>query len=398
MKIDGMLRWGFLTVILVTLLALGFNVSPVAAQAVKDEWGIITIPKGGTIKIGFGAALSGDYAKLGIDIKNGAQLAVEEKKTIQGFKIALEVGDDQCEGAPSVALAEKLGANPSVVGVVGYMCSGGSIPASDVQNKYKKVMISPSSTAIALTAKGLPVVFRVCPNDGAQGTVAGKFVLEKLKKKNVAIIHDKSAYGQGIADIVKATVEKGGGKVLSYEGITRGDKDFSPVLTKIKPLKPELIYFGGMAAEGALIARQMKDVGIDAIFMSDEGLHDVKDFIGAAGKASEGAYITAPRVEEKAKAVVTFKEKYEKKFGPLGVFSRQGYDATVVLMRAVEKVAKKQPDGSLAVGQKALADAVRATKLEGATGKIAFDAKGDNTGAEWKVTTVKGGKFEDVKK
>lgn len=385
--------------IIIVMLFIGFIglANDSYGQAAKEDWGTYKIPKGGTVKIGFGAALSGDYAKLGIDIKNGSSLALEEKKNIKGFKLSLEAGDDQCEGAPSVALAEKFGADTQIVGVVGYMCSGGSIPASDVHDKYKKVMISPSSTAIALTARNLKVVFRICPNDGVQGAVAGKYILENLKKKNIAIIHDKSAYGQGIADVVKSTIEKAKGKVVAYEGVTRGDKDFTPVLTKIKPLKPELVYFGGMAAEGSLVARQLKDVGIEAIFMGDEGLHDVKDFIQAAGKGAEGSYITAPMADEKSKTVIAFKDKYEKKYGPLGVFSRQGYDAAMVLLNAIDKIGRVEKDGSLAISKKVLADAVRATKFEGATGQVSFNANGDNTGAKWKVTVVKGGKFEDVK-
>jgi branched-chain amino acid transport system substrate-binding protein len=361
-----------------------------------DEWGEIIIPKDKPIKIGFGAALSGAYAKLGIDIQHGAELAISEAKELAGHKWELVAGDDQCEGAPSVALAEKYCADPEIVAVVGFMCSGGSLPASEAMDRCKKIMISPSSTHMDLTRKGFKNVFRVCPNDAAQGVIAGRFIAKELKAKRLAIIHDKSAYGQGIADVVKATAGGMNVEVVAFEGITRGDKDFTAVLTKIKPLKPDVIYFGGMAAEGALIARQIKDVGIKCTFMGDEGLHDEKDFIAAAGKAAEGSYITAPATS-RVKSAIEFEEKFKKKYGPLGVFTRQGYDCTLALIMAIEKSAKKEADGSLVIGKKALADALRSVEFSGATGKVAFDENGDNKGALWKVDIVKAGKFVEFK-
>lgn len=378
-------------------MALSFGVLFWAGVSIgADEWGEITVPKDKPIKIGFGAALSGAYAKLGIDIQHGAELAISEAKELAGHKWELIVGDDQCEGAPSVALAEKYCADPEIVAVVGFMCSGGSLPASDAMDRCKKVLISPSSTHMDLTKKGLKNIFRVCPNDAAQGVIAGKFIARHLKAKKLAIIHDKSAYGQGIADVVKATAGGLNVEIVAFEGITRGDKDFTAVLTKIKPLNPDVIYFGGMAAEGALLARQIKDVGIKCTFMGDEGLHDEKDYIAAAGRAAEGSYITAPATS-KVKSAIEFEEKFKKKYGPLGVFTRQGYDCTLALIMAIEKAAKKEADGSLVIGKKALADALRAVEFSGATGKVAFDENGDNKGALWKVDTVKGGKFVEVR-
>lgn len=376
----------------VFLLAFSFP----AGAAVKDEWGLITIPQGGAIKIGLGTTLSGAYAKLGLDIKNGVEMAVKDKGSILGFQIELRVEDDQCEGAPSVAVAEKFGADPGIVGVVGYMCSGGSIPASDVHNKYKKVMISPSSTADALTARGVPVVFRTAWNDKIQGKAAAQFALRTLKVKKAAVVHDKSAYGQGLADEFRVHFEKGGGKIVAYEGIARGEKDFTPVLAKIKPREPELIYFGGMAAEGALLVRQMKEVGLRSAFMSDDGCYDVKDFIEASGGAAEGSYVTFAKSPEGAK-YAEWKKRYEAQYGPLGAFSAQGYDAAMILLSAIEKVAKMKPDGSLLIGKKALADAIRTLKYEGVTGRLSFDHRGDVVGAIVVVNRVEGKRFVALK-
>ena len=340
-----------------------------------DEWGTITIPPDKPIKIGLGAMLTGDYASMGIDINNGAEMAVHKKATILGHRVILQAEDDGCSGPPSVAIAEKFCNDPLVVGLVGYMCSGGSKPASDIHNKYKVVMISPSSTALELTARNIPIFFRTCWNDKTQARMAAAFVLRR-NWKNVAVLHDKSDYGQSLAEDFAENIRQNGGKILAFEGITRGDKDFSPVLTKIKPQRPQLIYFGGMAAEGSLIVRQMKRVGIKARFMSDDGCYTVKDFIEAGGRAAGGCYVTYAKEPDQA-----WVKKFEAKYGPRQTFSPQAYDAANILMMAVEKVAKKQADGSLVVDKKALRDAIAATKHEGITGKIAFDSHGDRTGS-----------------
>jgi branched-chain amino acid transport system substrate-binding protein len=348
------------------------------AEAVRaaDEWGTITIPAGRPVKIALGAMLTGDYASLGLDIRNGAQMAVQEKKSLAGHPIELQAEDDGCAGPPSVAIAEKVCNDPLVVGMVGYMCSGGSKPASDIHNKYKVVMIAPSSTALELTARNIPIFFRTCWNDRIQASRAAEFAVHK-GWKNVACIHDKSDYGQSLAQDFGKNVTALGGKVLGSEGITRGDKDFSPVLTKIKPLKPELLYYGGMAAEGVLIVRQMKRAGFGkTVFMSDDGCYTEKDFIQAGGTASSGAYITYAKEPDPA-----WVKRFEGQYGPRQTFSPQAYDATNILMVAVEKVVQKQADGSLVIGKKVLRDAVAATRMDGITGKIAFDAHGDRTGS-----------------
>jgi len=372
------------------LIAGLFALHAVTAQA-ADEWGTITIPAGKPVKIALGAMLTGDYASLGLDIRNGAGMAVQEKGTLLGHAIELQPEDDGCAGPPSVAIAEKVCNDPLVVGLVGYMCSGGSKPASDIHNKYKVVMISPSSTALELTARNIPIFFRTCWNDKIQASRAAEFAVKK-GWKNVAAIHDKSDYGQSLAEDFGKNVSALGGKVLAMEGITRGDKDFSPVLTKIKPTKPQLLYYGGMAAEGVLIVRQMKRAGLGkTVFMSDDGCYTEKDFIQAGGASSTGAYITYAKEPDPA-----WVKKFEAKYGPRQTFSPQAYDATKILMTAVEKAAQKQADGSLIIGKKALRDAVAATQMDGITGKISFDSHGDRTGSVvvvYRVAEEKGKRY-----
>ena len=367
--------------------------APKAAPAA--EWGTISIPKGGTIRVGFGAALTGDLAKHGTDIKNGAQFAVDEKGTLKGFKIELRAEDDECSGAASVAVAEKMINDPLVVGFIGNMCSDGAIAASDVYNRARIVMISASATAGGVTAKKLPIVNRTMWSDIVQGAGAAEFALKK-GFKTAAALHDKSAYGQGLADEFKKNFEAGGGKVVAYEVITRGDKDFTPVLTKIKPTNPEIIYLGVTTAEAALLARQIRDVGMQGKYISAEGIYDEKDFIDASGGAAEGTYLTFAKTPEGTK-FQDWKAKIEAKYGPIGAFTAHAYDAVNVLLAAVEKVAIVGSDGRLQIDKKALAEAVRATDLEGVTGRIKFDDKGDRVDPVVVVRQIQGRKLVDVK-
>jgi len=367
------------------LLALGLLVSSAFAE---DEWGTITIPKGKSIHLGFSAALTGDYANLGLDEQNGVQLALEDQGAeLLGFKIELLAEDDQCEGSPAMAIAEKFSADSLFVGIIGHMCSGSSIPASKTFEKNGYVMISPSSTAAEYTARGMQNVFRTCFNDAVQGKVAARYAAEVLKLKTVAVLHDKSQYGQPIAENFKTTFEGLGGKVVTFEGVTRGDKDYRPILTKVKPMKPQAVYFGGMAAEGSLVARQMRDIGIKkALYISDDGCYSVPDFIEGAGEASDGAYVTFARPA--GEEYDAWAKRFEERFGnPPVVFAPQAYDATNALLMGIEKAGKVQDDGSLVIGKKALADAIRSLKFQGATGTVGFTETGDSLSEVivWKV-------------
>ncbi|MCP4404274.1 MAG: branched-chain amino acid ABC transporter substrate-binding protein [bacterium] len=371
---------------ILALLVFGLGIT--SAFALEDEWGVITIPKGKPIHLGFSAALTGDYANLGLDEQNGVQLALEDKGSeVLGFKVELLAEDDQCEGSPAMAIAEKFSADPLFVGIIGHMCSGSSIPASKTFEKNGYVMISPSSTAAEYTARGMENVFRTCFNDAVQGKVAARYAAEVLKLKTVAVLHDKSQYGQPIAENFQNTFEGLGGKVVTFEGVTRGDKDYRPILTKVKPMKPQAVYFGGMAAEGALIARQMRDIGIKkALYLSDDGCYSVPDFIEGAGDASDGAYITFARPA--GAEYDAWAKRFEERFGnPPVVFAPQSYDATNALLMAVEQVAQVQDDGNLLIGKKALADAVRSLEFKGATGKVGFTETGDSLSevVVWKV-------------
>jgi branched-chain amino acid transport system substrate-binding protein len=216
--------------------------------------------------------------------------------------------------------------------------------------------------------------------------VAADFVL-KRKWMKAALIHDKSTYGQGLVDIFKETYTKGGGQVLAYEALTRGDKDFSPILTKIKPLNPEVINFGGMVTEGTLLVRQMRRMGFKSILVGYEGIYSEKDFIQAAGNAAVGAFATYSK-SPGTQVFADWQKKFQAKYGPPIAYAPHAYDSATVLMKAIEKTAQKQPDGSLIIGKKALRDAVAATKFDGITGPVSFDPGGDRIGIAVTVNEV----------
>ncbi|WP_028321169.1 branched-chain amino acid ABC transporter substrate-binding protein [Desulfatiglans anilini] len=371
-----------------TLLSAAILFVFLSLPAAAAEWGTIRIPSGSPVKIGMGTMLTGDYAGMGIDIMHGAEMAVKEKGLILGHPVILQVEDDGCAGPPSVVIAEKFCNDPLIAGVVGYMCSGGSKPASDIHNKYKMVMISPSSTALELTSRKIPIFFRTCWNDRIQAQRAADFAASRGWLR-AAVLHDKSDYGQSLAEDFAQHLETRGGEVLAMEGVTRGDKDFSPVLTKIKPLRPQLVYFGGMSAEGVLVVRQMQRVGIRAKFLSDDGCFTEKDFIQAGGRAATGSFVTYAQEPDPA-----WVAHFESMYGPRQTFSPQAYDAATILLMAVESAAERQPDDSLLIDKRRLRDALAATDHEGVTGRIVFDTNGDRTGSVVAVYEVveEGGK------
>jgi len=340
------------------------------------------------IKIGVAGPMTGDQAKMGTDFKNGVTLAVEEwnsKGGLLGKKIEIMVEDDQHEPKQAVSIANKI-VNAGAVGIIGHFNSSCSIPASDVYNRAGIPMITPASTNPQLTEKGYKGVSRVCGRDDQQGKVGAEFVINKLKLKKIAIIHDKTTYGQGLADEFKKFIT-GQVEVVYYGGIIQGDKDFKTVLTAMKDKKPELIYFGGIYPEAGLIVRQAKELGITVPLMSGDGTIDPKFIEIAGAKAAEGTYLTFSPDARKIPTAKTFIDSYEKKFGELGPYSMYAYDAANVMLTAIKEAGTT--DG------KTVIEKLHSVEFSGAAGKVKFDAKGDITVAPYVVWITKNGKFEE---
>ena len=211
---------------------------------------------------------------------------------VLGRKLRLEIGDDACDPKQAVAVANQL-ASKKVVFVAGHYCSGSSIPASDVYAEEGIYKISPGSTNPTLTERGAKYknVFRVCGRDDQQGVIGADFVTEKFKGKVVAIVHDKSQYGKGLADFAKARFNEKGVKEALYEGINVGDKDFSALISRLKQAKVEAVYFGGYFTEAGLIARQAKEQSLNIALMGGDALM-TNEFASIAGPAGDTAFMT----------------------------------------------------------------------------------------------------------
>jgi branched-chain amino acid transport system substrate-binding protein len=339
-----------------------------------------------TVKIGVAGPMTGDQSKMGMDFRNGVTLAVEEwnaKGGVLGKKIELLIGDDQHDPKQAVSVSNKL-INDGIAGVIGHFNSSCSIPASDIYNRAGIPMISPGSTNPQFTEKGYKGVFRVCGRDDQQGKVGAEFATKHLKLKKVAVIHDKTTYGQGLADEFKKALGEGV-EVVYYGGVVQGDKDFKSVLTTIREKDPELIFFGGIYPEAGLLVRQAKELGIWAPFMSGDGTIDPK-FIEIAGvQAAERTYLTFSPDPNNIPSAKEFLKNYNAKFGEIGPYSIYAYDAANILLTAIKEA--NTAEGS------AIIDKLHSMEFSGAIGKIRFDAKGDVTSAPFVVWITKGGKF-----
>ena len=365
---------------ILTALLLAVGVAIVSGPTAGDAQGK------GTIKIATQSPLSGGQAALGEGIKLGAQLAVEKFKgnlEKAGFKVELVPFDDQAKPDVGVANAKNINADKDIMVVIGHLNSGVAIPSSEVYKEVSLAMISPANTNPTVTDRGYKNVYRVCGRDDVQGVVGAEFA-KAQNTKSVYVIHDKTAYGQGIADFFKADAEKKGIKVIGFEG-TEEKSNFDPLLTPIKAKNPDLIYFGGIYEQAGPFFKQAREKGIKAKFMGPDGL-DSSDLTKIAGKAVVGMNYTSVAgpvsVYPQAKQ---FADEYKKKFSKNPEpFAAQAYDSTAIAIKALEAVTK----GGKAPTREAVSEAVRAVKHTGITGAVEFDEKGDPKKALYFVLQV----------
>lgn len=391
-------------VALVVTACAGATATQEAAQQTttqyEDEWGVVVVKVGEPIKLGFSAALSGaGLDVLGIDEQRGAELALADKGQVLGHDVVLVAEDDLCSGEGGVTVANKFVSDPSIVAVVGNMCSSGCLAAMDIFADHNYTQVSPSCTGVVLTTRGNVAFNRVCWNDKIQGPAAAQFVREILGVERIATIHDGSPYGEGLVGEMAKAFEDMGGTVVAQEAVNVGDTDMRPLLERIKAQDPQLIYFGGFVAEGAYLASQRVDVGMeDVLFMGADGIL-ANDFISAAGEAAEGVYASAANPAEAGPGMEGFLQAYESKYGeePPAPFHAHAYDAAMVILNAIEKVAQTDAEGNLQIGRKALNEAIRGTEgYQGLSGIITCDANGDCGTGTVAVSQVQNGAFEVV--
>lgn len=329
-----------------------------------------------TVKIGCAAPLTGDQAQLGIDTCNGVKLAVEEANAkgigIPGSRFEALALDDQHIPAQAVNVAKKFVADSSVLAVMGHFNSSCTKPASAIYHEARLVQLTAVSTNPEISRQGFDTFFRTAATDDVQGPRGAHYAAQQLKVKKIFVIDDKTTYGKGLADEFEKEALKLGLQILGHEGITQGDKDFSPLLTKIKPLEPELIYFGGIYPEGALLVRQARGLGMTTQFMGGDGLANPLFIQLATPEIAEGVYATMIGGDvRKVPTAQEFIKTYESKYGTMGQWSAYSYDATNILIQAIVKAGKKDREEVLR--------AMRAIpEFSGITGSVVFDEKGDN--------------------
>ncbi len=327
------------------------------------------------IKFGSVQPLTGPQAEMGQDLANGQRLAVEEANArggVLGKKLELVVMDDMADPKEAVSAANKLVSDPGIVAVVGHLNSGATIPASTIYNAAGVCMITPAATNPKVTTQGFRNVFRACITDAVQGPLAADFAIDTLGVSSMCVLHDKTAYGQGLAEQFRDRAVERGAEVLLFEGIIEGDRDFSAVLTRIKTHNPDLIYFGGMYPEGGLLVKQARNLGISAMFMTGDGCYN-PEFMEIGGPESETAIVSflAPPWGEQPQAA-EFVQRFKKRFGqPVKTYAPFGYDCVNVLIKAIRR-AGKADRGSII-------EAMRDPGFfhDGVIGKTQFDEYGD---------------------
>jgi branched-chain amino acid transport system substrate-binding protein len=386
--------------LLIQLLALTIptaliltNGSPASAQQAKsdfkveDPMGVVKIKPGEPVHIACWFVVAGPDASLGTDTKRGVEIAVENKEgKVLGFPLKLSVQDTGCNAEGGQAAATKLAADPTIVAAIGSTCSSEARPGAPILWKAGIATVSPSATSPDLTdptkrGREFDGFLRTAHNDKVQGAVAAEFAWKQLRGKRAATIHDGSIYAEKLQAIFAETFKKLGGTITSQEAVAPTDTDMRPVLTKIATGKPEFIYYPVFIAAGGHITRQVKEVkGLEKVaLMGADGIFS-PDFYKAAGEAAIGMYHSSPDFSAFGAGYKTFLERHQKKYGekPIAPFHAHAYDAAMMIFAAIEKVAKKGPDGTLYIGRRALRDALYATKsFKGLTGNLTCDKYGD---------------------
>ena len=338
------------------------------------------------VKIGVGGPMTGSSAAFGSMLKNGAEQAAEDINAaggILGQKIQLFIGDDASKPEQGVSAANKF-VGDGVKYVIGHFNSGVSIPTSaEVYSENNILQITPASTNPRFTERGLWNVFRTCGRDDQQGAVAAKYIVDKLKDKRIAVLHDKTPYGKGLADETQKAMNAGGVKEVLYEGINPGERDYSAIVTKLKAQRAEVLFWGGLHGEAGVLLRQMREQGLNTVMIGGDGIATA-ELAAIAGDAVEGTLMTfGPDPTKRPDAAEVLKKFEAKKINPES-YTLYSYAAVQVVKLAAEKA------GTL--DTKKVAEVIHSgMTFQTVLGKLSFDKKGDRTDADYVMYVWKKG-------
>lgn len=335
------------------------------------------------IKLGVAGPITGPNATFGAQLKNGAEQAIADINAaggVLGQKLVLTVGDDVSDPKQGVSVANKF-VGEGVKWVVGHFNSGVTMPTSEIFAENGIIQITPAATNPKITERGLWNIFRTCGRDDQQGKLWSDYVVKNLKDKKIAVVHDKTTYGQGLADAAKGFMNAAGVKEVLYEGVNTGEKDYSALVSKIKASGAEVVMWGGLHTEGGLIVRQMRDQGVKATMLSGDGITD-DEFATIGGEGVIGTLMSFgpdPRKNPAAKdAVAAFKAK---NYDPQA-YTLYSYAAVQVFKQAAEKAGSVDP--------KKMAEAMHSgMAFKTVLGEIAYDKKGDRKDVDYVMYTWK---------
>jgi branched-chain amino acid transport system substrate-binding protein len=344
------------------------------------------------VKIGHAGPLTGPISHLGKDNENGVLLALEEANkagvVIGGEKIKFEMlsEDDQGDPKQGTIVAQKL-VDAKVAGLIGHLNSGTTIPASKLYHDAGIPQISPSATNVTYTHQGFKTAFRVMANDAQQGKVLGDYAVKKLGARKIAILDDKSAYGAGLADEFEKAAKAAGAQILTREYTDTTKTDFTAVLTRIKGMNPELVFYGGMDSQSGPMMKQIKNLGVKAPLLTGDG-GQTDQFLKLSGPEGEGAYASSPGVPlGSMPGGKGFAERFQARFNvPIQLYAPYAYDAMNTMIAAMKQADSVDPAKYLPV----LAN----IQHQGVTTNVSFDQNGDIKGGGISLYQVKGGKWE----
>lgn len=396
--------------LVVALMLVACAAAPPAEEASMEEApadmsGKVVVEAGGMIRIGGSFALTGPIPDPGLDIRHGAELAIDDLNAaggLEGFMFELVAEDGACDGTQGTNVGNKFAADETIVAVTGGTCSGETFGLMPILQEARIPFVSPSATNPDITSADCDVCNRVALSDALQGATDAGFVFDALGLTIVAVVHDNSDYGKGLAEIFRNDIAGLGAEVTSFEGVQVGDTDFRAMLARIGAGGPQAIFFAGYSTEAGLIAQQMTETpGLeDTAFMSVDGAY-TQQYLEAAGAAAEGTYISFVAGANSEVMNADFDAKYMEKYGvspdDLGPFHSQSYDSVKLIAAALAAVAAVDDNGNLVIDREELISAIRsADAFAGLTGTIKCDSIGECGAGGVQIFQVTGGAFVQV--
>ncbi len=344
------------------------------------------------IRIGLVIPMAGEAGRVGQSMRQATEMAVADRAGKLVRKVELVLKDDQFDPKQAVLVAEKL-VQEGVWGVVGHFYSSSSIPASAVYYQAGIPQVTATSTHPRLTAQGFDTVFRVSGRDDQHAVSAAEFILSRLKARRIAVIHDRTEYGRTLAETLIRLVEQRSAKrIVAIEHVAQGDRDFSAVIARLKTVEPDAVYFGGIFREGGYLIRQMRQAGLQAAFVSGDGVLD-PEFVKIAGEeAASGAYLTFAPDPRLLPSAQPFIRRFEERYGPIGPYVLYTYDAVGVLLRAIQMA---KPLANTKEELRKVLKVMHTSPYDGTLGRLRWDKRGDLVTSPYVVyVTRRGGSLQ----